>query len=300
MKSRRGSPFSPFLIQDSKPAEPAAYRVSLLELDLLVALAADVLRGDGSGGVWGRGIEGGGRRGVCFAGHGRNYGEILIKETGIPIPSPLKSIPHRMPDDKPSPSTDTFIFPRYYAFPPFYTLQPNLQTRLAQVGKWSLLIQRYCQHHRIFKLTLASALDTPLCHNSVIQRRLSLHDFRFIINHMTTPESSGGGGGGQRAEWIDDVRGAIPWSQDREKMNSAFIYWRRLEEWAEMISGWVEETGQKNTVLTVYELLQGPATEGQEFHGMDAEIMQKSLGLLVKRGKAHVFGDQDHQGVKFF
>ena len=37
-----------------------------------------------------------------------------------------------------------------------------------------------------------------------------------------------------------------------------------------------------------------------DFHGMDAELFQRSLGLLVKRGKAQVFGSEDQQGVKFF
>jgi hypothetical protein len=37
-----------------------------------------------------------------------------------------------------------------------------------------------------------------------------------------------------------------------------------------------------------------------EFHGMDHELLQKSLQVLVKRGKAQVFGQDDQQGVKFF
>jgi ESCRT-II complex subunit VPS25 len=37
-----------------------------------------------------------------------------------------------------------------------------------------------------------------------------------------------------------------------------------------------------------------------EFHGMDAEMLQKALNVLVKRGKAQVFGSEDQQGVKFF
>ena len=37
-----------------------------------------------------------------------------------------------------------------------------------------------------------------------------------------------------------------------------------------------------------------------EFHGMDPELLQKALGILVKRGKAQVFGQEDQQGVKFF
>lgn len=37
-----------------------------------------------------------------------------------------------------------------------------------------------------------------------------------------------------------------------------------------------------------------------EFHGLDPEILQRALGVLVKRGKAQIFGEEDSQGVKFF
>jgi ESCRT-II complex subunit VPS25 len=33
---------------------------------------------------------------------------------------------------------------------------------------------------------------------------------------------------------------------------------------------------------------------------MDLDVMLKSLNVLVKRGKAQVFGNEDQQGVKFF
>ena len=36
-----------------------------------------------------------------------------------------------------------------------------------------------------------------------------------------------------------------------------------------------------------------------EFHGLDPEILQKTLNVLVKRGKAQVFGNEDQQGIKF-
>lgn len=37
-----------------------------------------------------------------------------------------------------------------------------------------------------------------------------------------------------------------------------------------------------------------------EFHGMDVELLQRSLNVLVKKGKAQIFGSEDQQGVKFF
>lgn len=41
-------------------------------------------------------------------------------------------------------------------------------------------------------------------------------------------------------------------------------------------------------------------TESLDFHGMDAELFHRALAVLVKRGKAQVFGSEDQQGVKFF
>lgn len=101
---------------------------------------------------------------------------------------------------------------------------------------------------------------------------------------MTTEE------GDNRAEWI---------GPPLEKA-SAWIWWRTPEEWAGVLQAWVDETGQKGTVLTLYELVEGEATEGQEFHRIDMEALRKSLRTLVKKGKAQVFGGEGQEGVKFF
>ncbi len=80
--------------------------------------------------------------------------------------------------------------------------------------------------------------------------------------------------GEERAEWVGGEKGVC------------WVWWRRPEEWAEVLVDWVgsfcvwgwrwlwvsgmmadsiggsqvEETGQKNTVLTFYELMNGEAT----------------------------------------
>ncbi|OAX85346.1 hypothetical protein ACJ72_00275 [Emergomyces africanus] len=183
-------------------------------------------------------------------------------------------------------TTPPFKFPATYSFPPFFTLQPNTTTRLAQFQKWSALIQAWCRHHRIYRLSLIDAIDSPLFHNSELRKRLSLADARTVVDWMVRGE-----GGGRRAEWVGAESGgkAVAW-----------IWWRTPEEWAGVLADWVEETAQKNTVLTFYELMEGEVTVSQEFHGMDPDVLAKSLNVLVKRGKAQVFGSEDSQGVKFF
>ena len=66
------------------------------------------------------------------------------------------------------------------------------------------------------------------------------------------------------------------------------------------IASWVEETGQKGSVLTLYEIVEGDTSQNQEFHGMDVEVLRKGLAVLTKQGRAQVFGTDDQQGVKFF
>ncbi|PLB46741.1 ESCRT-II complex, vps25 subunit [Aspergillus steynii IBT 23096] len=188
------------------------------------------------------------------------------------------------------PPTDPFPFPPTYNFPPFFTPQPNRSTRSAQLQKWSALIQAWCRHHRTFRLSIIEAVESPLFHNATLRKRVSLGDARDIVDWMAAgADEDGSAGGGKRAEWVDANQRSVAW-----------IWWRRPEEWAGLVADWVENTGQKNVVLTVYELLEGEATISQEWHGMDPDVMLRSLNVLVKRGKAQVFGSEGQEGVKFF
>ena len=175
-----------------------------------------------------------------------------------------------------------FVFPKSYNYPPLFSPQPTLQTRHGQLRRWSILIQKYCRHYSIYQISIVDALDTPLFHNSVLKKRLSLKDAKEIIDYMTSEE------GNERAEWLSP-----------EKV-SAWIWWRKPEEWANTIVAWVEETGQKGVVLTLYELVRGEATANQEFSGLDMNVLQRSLNTLVKKGRAQVFGTENQQGVKIF
>lgn len=150
-----------------------------------------------------------------------------------------------------TPSTTTlFQFPPTYSFPPFFTPQPNTSTRLSQLQKWSSLIQSYCRHHHIYRLSLIEAVESPLFHNAALRKRLGLSEARAVLDWMAKAEEEGGGG--RRAKWIDGGSKTVAW-----------VWWRRPEEWAGILADWVEATGQKNTVLTVYELIEGEGTASQ-------------------------------------
>ncbi|KAG9239448.1 ESCRT-II complex subunit [Amylocarpus encephaloides] len=182
------------------------------------------------------------------------------------------------------PSTSPFPFPRFYNFPPFFSRQPTLQTHHSQLRKWSTLILNYCRHHRIFKLSLIDALDTELLYNKSLDKRMGIGEVREVVEFMRKEG---------RAEWAGEGGKGVGG-------NEVWIWWRNPEEWASLFYEWVDDTAQKHTVLTLYELTESEATISQEFHGMDPDLLQKALSILVKRGKAQVFGQEDQQGVKFF
>ncbi|KAL4953903.1 ESCRT-II complex, vps25 subunit [Aspergillus filifer] len=160
------------------------------------------------------------------------------------------------------PSNTPFRFPTLYAYPPFFSLQPNTTIRHSQLQHWSSLIQSWCRHHRIFKLSLVDAIDAPPFRNSELKKQLALADARTVLDWMSRGDEEAGagtgagagglGGGGRRAEWVDGLAKTVVW-----------IWWRRPEEWAALLAEWVENTGQKNVVLTLYELLEGEATISQ-------------------------------------
>lgn len=59
-----------------------------------------------------------------------------------------------------------------------------------------------------------------------------------------------------RVEWIGGngggkVGGDVCW-----------VWWRKVEEWARVIEEWVDETGQKGSILTLYELNEGEGGKG--------------------------------------
>ncbi|KAK5995176.1 Vacuolar protein-sorting-associated protein 25 [Cladobotryum mycophilum] len=138
------------------------------------------------------------------------------------------------------------------------------------LAKWSSLVLSYASHHRVFRLSVSSAAESDLFHNRAIDRRLGPADVRDLLDFMRkegrAESVNGGSSGGSGSE--GDV---------------VFLYWKTLEEWAALIESYVEETGQKG-----------------KFHGIDTEILLKALNLLVKKGKAQIFGSEDSLGVKFF
>lgn len=163
-----------------------------------------------------------------------------------------------------------FVFPREYHFPPFFTRQVHSMTHRSQVEKWGGLVCAYCQHHGLYRLSLSSPATEDLFHNHTLGRRLALADAREVLEHLRRDG---------RAEWVTHGS-ASAWSAGLGSVGGLFgttsaaageddgtgdvvwIYWKTPDEWARELETWVDATGQKGTVLTLYELTEGEATLG--------------------------------------
>ncbi|SMQ46885.1 unnamed protein product [Zymoseptoria tritici ST99CH_1A5] len=202
---------------------------------------------------------------------------------GLSISGPSMASEQK-PVDSGAPDTTDFASIKKY--PPFYTLQPNLTTRARQLELWSSIITSYCAQQRIFRLSLSSP-PADLFGNASIKRSLKSADVRTVLDYMSKPEN------GPRIEWI-------PSTGRGEQSSTCYIYWKTPAEWADTIYSWIDDTGQKGTVLTIYELREGDAVQGKEWKDIDETLLRKVLAVLVKRGKGQIFGQEESAGIKFF
>jgi len=185
-----------------------------------------------------------------------------------------------------------FKFPAIHDFPPLYTRQPTESTWQNQIKEWERIILSYYRFHKLYRLNLAEVTvpgASPVFDNPRIKRRLSLETLEEIVNEMVHKGL---------AEWVVDSKAGA-----KAGRTQALIYWRKPEEWASLLWTWINEQGQNNSIMTVYEIANGELAEGTEFYEMDSLVLIKALEVLSARGNAQIFtgtGDVDSMGVKFF
>lgn len=72
--------------------------------------------------------------------------------------------------------------------------------------------------------------------------------------------------------------------------STCLVYWKKPSEWADLIYSHIRDSGQLNSIVTVYELFEGDETAGCQFHGLPEVLWARVLKPLQKANKAAVFG----------
>lgn len=171
-----------------------------------------------------------------------------------------------------------FTFPWEYQFPPFFTIQPNEETRKAQLSAWRSLVINYTSHHRIYNMDIADAANHPLFNNKEINRSLTHEGLMTVLEDL-------------------QKHGHIEWT---DKNKSKFlIHFKSIGQWANLLYDYATQNGLTNTVCTFYELTQSDQVVGTDLHGLDEAVLKKAVQDLEKRGKAVLIAVEGSEGVKF-
>uniref|UniRef100_A0A8C7TQQ5 Vacuolar protein-sorting-associated protein 25 n=1 Tax=Oncorhynchus mykiss TaxID=8022 RepID=A0A8C7TQQ5_ONCMY len=136
----------------------------------------------------------------------------------------------------------SFEWPWQYNFPPFFTLQPNVDTRQKQLAAWCSLALSYCRHHKLYTLDIMEAQESPVFNHKNIDRKLSMEAILIVFEELRKKGN---------LEWLD------------KNKTRCLVMWRRPEEWGKLIYQWVSKNGMVNTVFTLYELANGDDTESE-------------------------------------
>lgn len=164
----------------------------------------------------------------------------------------------------------------YYIF--FFRVQLHAKVREQQLTTWAELLLKYQKHINQVNLNVNDE-SSPLFFNEPLNRRLNSEGRQLILEHL---EQTG------HASALD------------KKKTEWEIYWYTLDELGNMLYKWASDSGHTGSVCTLYELSKGDDAAGQDFHGIDENVLLKALQKLETTGKCEVISFDDNQGVKFF
>ncbi|KAI0318756.1 ESCRT-II complex vps25 subunit, partial [Amylostereum chailletii] len=176
-----------------------------------------------------------------------------------------------------------FLLPSLHSAPPFFCQQPNKSTQAVATETWTRLILSYARHRRLFMLRLEDAEVTggnwdEVLRNGRINRRMKPAYLSFILESMVK----------------ENLAAYEPLGQNR----AVLLFWRLPEEWAEVLHEWATNTGQLNTILTFYEIIDPPLES--ELSGIPEQILRAAIAILAKTGRAQTISISDGEGVRFF
>jgi len=158
------------------------------------------------------------------------------------------------------------------------SLQPHEETRRNQIKVWAEIFLKYLKHLNKFTINVNDT-ELALFRNGDINRNLTQDTILTILEYL---QSVG------HAEPID------------KKRNEWLVYWYTIEDYANMIYEWIQNTGQLHTVCTLYEISSGESTSSLNFHGIDEQVLLKALKYLETKEKCELINIDDSFGCKFF
>ncbi|CAE6436391.1 unnamed protein product [Rhizoctonia solani] len=180
-----------------------------------------------------------------------------------------------------------YTLPSIHSFSGLYTQQPNPTTEASSFEVWSKLITSYGRFKNLFVLraedaTIKDGSWAEIFINPRIKRGLTERHLESILSRLVS---------NKLAEFE-------PPNQTR----SVIVYWRKPEEWAEALHDWANQTGQFNTILTLYEI-QNPDIPSA-FTDIPLPLLRRAINILTTTSRAQFIegtsGGHTGTAVRFF
>ncbi|KAF8757879.1 ESCRT-II complex vps25 subunit [Rhizoctonia solani] len=175
-----------------------------------------------------------------------------------------------------------YTLPSIHSFSGLYTQQPNPTTEASSFEVWSKLITSYGRFKNLFVLraedaTIKDGSWAEIFINPRIKQTFGMILSRLVSNKLAEFE---------------------PPNQTR----SVIVYWRKPEEWAEALHDWANQTGQFNTILTLYEI-QNPDIPSA-FTDIPLPLLRRAINILTTTSRAQFIegtsGGHTGTAVRFF
>lgn len=106
-----------------------------------------------------------------------------------------------------------------------------------------------------------------------------------------------------QAEWltIDGIKKGIPVTTTLK----CLLYWRKPGEWADLIYNHIMNTGQRDQVITIYELIHSEEASNTPFYQLPESMWRRALHILERQKRAKLFDSESvtnslELGVRFF
>ncbi|KAB5594949.1 ESCRT-II complex VPS25 subunit [Ceratobasidium theobromae] len=165
--------------------------------------------------------------------------------------------------------TAGFTLPSIHSFPGLFVQQPNPTTEASSFETWSRLITSYGRFRNLFTLRAedASIKDgqwAEILINPRINRGLTEKHLESILSRLVS---------NKLAEY-----------DPPNQTKSVIVYWRKPEEWAEALHDWANQTGQLNTILTLYEI-QNPDIPSA-FTDIPLSLLRHAINILITTSRA--------------
>lgn len=154
------------------------------------------------------------------------------------------------------------------------------------------MILDYCKHFKVTLITIQgrpkySQLELDLdrlpliFENKTIDRVVTQQFRQEILRHMVQKQVAATVAPGKYDQGI-------------------YVYWRSLDEWGEMLYDHAAQTGQLDTVMTIYELTSEDLTLPEPLKHLDQAFLLTIIADLKKKNKVQILKEGGTvAGVKF-